>query len=814
MFLLSHRQLIWVIGLTACACACFAAARVTGTVTSDTGAPIAGAAVILRNPDSSALRAVTDSTGAFTFTVVAAGEFSIDVENPGFFRLVKEQVRIGDGENDLKLVLAPIREFSESVDVPAASASVGLEETTTSRYLTGKELVDIPQPVTHNLKNAMRAVPGIVQDSRGGVHLDGGAEYQTTYLLDGFNIGDPLTGTFDTRLSVESVQTMKVLSTQIPAQYGKSSAGVVQIETRSGDDKFRYSGTNFVPGVSYQDGFRMGSWTPRGNLSGPILRGRAWFSESLLLQYDNNYVPDIRTKPNTAESWRYTNLLRGQVNLTSSNILTAEYLASAWTARRVGLSVLDPDSTTTDRRSRQTFYSIKDQVHFRRAGLVEIGYGTNRTFYRQIPKGQDTYVMTPNGRLGNFYIDSRLTSSRDQVLANAFLPTFQLFGAHQTKAGTDLNWLIYDQDIRRGEFQVLNSQMAMVRRVSFGGSGVAHRSNTEASIYLQDSWRMRPSVLVEFGLRSDWDRLLGSRGLAPRASIAWSPSETSDTRITGGYAVYHDATRMEIFTRALDQYSVTTWFPPYGTPDISSRSFYLPPQGRFALPRFRVWSGTFDRRIAPRTFISVQGMRRRGSGGLLYTGVGATPGTYDGLYELMNTRTDSYDAVTTTVRGNFGTEYGWMASYTRSQALTTAVFDLTSDLTSIVGLNQGPTPWDSPNRFLSWGYLPAYFKDWAIAYMLDWRDGFPFSVNDDRGVIIGAPNSVRYPRFFELNFHVEKKFRFRRQLWAARVGFNNITNHKNPNTVISNIDSERFGQYFGGQGRALVFRLRWLGKTL
>jgi len=207
-------------------------------------------------------------------------------------------------------------------------------------------------------------------------------------------------------------------------------------------------------------------------------------------------------------------------------------------------------------------------------------------------------------------------------------------------------------------------------------------------------------------------------------------------------------------------------------------------------------------------------MRRRGSGGLLYTGIGVAPGTHDGLYDLMNTRTDSYDAVTTTVRGNFGTEYGWMASYTRSHALTTAVFDLTSDITSIVGMNQGPTPWDSPNRFLGWGYLPAYFKDWAIAYMLDWRDGFPFSVTDDRGVIFGAPNSVRYPRFFELNFHVEKKFRFRRQLWAARVGFNNITNHKNPNTVINNIDSERFGQFFGGQGRALVFRLRLLGKTL
>ena len=99
-----------------------------------------------------------------------------------------------------------------------------------------------------------------------------------------------------------------------------------------------------------------------------------------------------------------------------------------------------------------------------------------------------------------------------------------------------------------------------------------------------------------------------------------------------------------------------------------------------------------------------------------------------------------------------------------------------------------------------------------MAYLLEARSGFPFSVLNDAGYVVGNPNSHRYPEFLELNLHVEKKFRFHNQLWAGRAGYNNITNHRNPNTVINNLDSAQFLQYYGGQRRALVFRIRWLGK--
>ncbi len=70
----------------------------------------------------------------------------------------------------------------------------------------------------------------------------------------------------------------------------------------------------------------------------------------------------------------------------------------------------------------------------------------------------------------------------------------------------------------------------------------------------------------------------------------------------------------------------------------------------------------------------------------------------------------------------------------------------------------------------------------------------------------------RLPAFLELNTHIEHRFVFRGHRWAGRVGFNNITNHKNPTVVNNNTESRNFMSYYGGQGRTLVFRIRWLGR--
>ena len=108
--------------------------------------------------------------------------------------------------------------------------------------------------------------------------------------------------------------------------------------------------------------------------------------------------------------------------------------------------------------------------------------------------------------------------------------------------------------------------------------------------------------------------------------------------------------------------------------------------------------------------------------------------------------------------------------------------------------------------------LPTFWKSWAVAYLAEWHSGFPFSIQDERGLVLGKVNSDRYPNFFEVNLHVERQFELRGQRWAWRMGLNNITGRRNPDVVNNQIDSPHFLSFYGGQGRAVNLRVRWLGK--
>jgi hypothetical protein len=349
-----------------------------------------------------------------------------------------------------------------------------------------------------------------------------------------------------------------------------------------------------------------------------------------------------------------------------------------------------------------------------------------------------------------------------------------------------------------------------VRTVTFAGSGILGRKNFEAAAYVQDSWRVRPGLLLEAGARTDWDEILRNWNVSPRLGAAWSPPHLERTKISGGFAINYDSTSLVLFTRAFDQYPVTVYYPPFGQPDAPEISTFTIPNQRLASPRYRTWSAAVDQQLPGRVYLRIQILNRRGDHGLSYIDSGAPPP--ETVYRLASFRTDDYDSYQITVRKTFGSQYEWMAGYTRSRALSNAVIDFNQDNPLLVSDNAGRLGWDTPNRFLSSGYLPTFWPKWSIAYLLEARSGFPFSIQDDLGRIIGPVNSRRYPMFFELNFFIERRFAFRGQNWALRAGFDNITSHNNPNGVNNSIDSPQFLQYYGGQARALNVRIRWLGK--
>lgn len=816
-------HLVAVCTLLIAAQCCAAQVRLTGRATDENEVPVGQARITVTGAEGQPVRTVAAPNGTFSILLPGPGDYVVDVQREGYFELRNHRLHL-DGDLEAILVLNTLHEVLQSVDVNGTPSQVALDQTAQQENLSGTEVNNVPYVASHSLRNAMDLIPGVVQDSGGTLHFEGSSENQVYYTLNDFSIGDPITGHLNTRLAVEGIRDMEFQSARFSPEFGKGSAGVLTVHTDTGADKFHYTATNFIPGLGTQNGFHLGNWTPRAGLSGPIVHGRAWFADNFGAEYDQSYVNGLRRGQNQRSGWSGSNLLHTQVNVTRSQILFADFLVNFDNQTRTGLGPLDPVSTTTAQRSSQYFASLKDQFYFENGTLAELGYAHSRFSDRQIPQGQGLYILSPDGRSGNSFVNSDQWASRDQLLANVFLPQLELAGAHQLKVGADFDRLNYRADFTRTGYEQIGLAGTLLSETLFAGGGAFQRSNIEASSYLVDTWRLRRNVQLEAGIRQDWDRLVDHATLAPRVSFAYSPFPSGNTKLSAGYAITHDATNLALFSRPLDQTALTTYYNPDGTPAGGAQATTFTLGNRpLKLPRSENWSAGVNHGFAHRIDAGIDYLRRRGSSGFSFVNTSSPNAgafetlfgspTLPGVYALTNNRRDAYDAVHLMVRQTFSGQFEWMASYTRSRGASNALLDLRTDQPFQVLSEFVPLPWDAPNRFLGWAYLPLPLKNWAIAVLADARSGFPFSVANENGQIVGGADSRRFPSNFELNVHLERRFTFREYRLAVRAGVNNLTDHRNPSAVNNTIGAPQYLQFLGYEGRHLVVRVRFFGRA-
>jgi len=343
------------VSLAATAASAWGQVRFAGQVQSPSLVPLARAQVLLRAESGVVFRGFSDPLGRFQIEVPRDGTYDLSAELDGYYKSSSKALSIvGDTEGAL-ITLEPVREQSESIEVTAPPPAIDMDTTAARRLLTSREVIDIPYPNTNDLRSALRTVTGVVRDNRGGLHVNGAAEDQVLYTLNGFNLNDPLSGRFESRLSVESIENVEITSGNLPAEFGKGTGGTLAVRTQTGGDRLRFTATNFIPGLENRKGWTVGDWTPRFGVSGPIRRGRTWFSDSIDIGFNRVFIRELPKGEDRQTSLRLSNLLHVQHNLSPSHILSGGFLVNALNAPRTGVSAIDPWETTVDRRSRQWF---------------------------------------------------------------------------------------------------------------------------------------------------------------------------------------------------------------------------------------------------------------------------------------------------------------------------------------------------------------------------------------------------------------------------------------------------------------------------
>lgn len=804
------------------------------TVSDENGIAVIDALVMLQtSPSATPLRCETDFAGHCQFGGLGPEPLQLRVEKQGFYAAVEPNLQPRETSN-VDVTLSHQQEVREVVQVVESPPAIDPAQVSSKEELSGLNIIDLPYPTTNDYRNVLNFIPGVVQDNSGQPHVAGAETIQTQTVLDGFNVTQPANGQLLVRVSTDAFRSIAVEPSREPAEYGKGSGGVLSLGTGIGDDHYRFVATDFTPSMQDKKGLALDQWTPRFAISGPIKKNRIWFFDGADALYDNLVIPQLPSGSDADPSWRASNLAKLQANIGSRDILTTSFLYNYLNDPHEGLSIFSPSPTTPADKESAYVATVKDQHTFVGGELLEAGFNFDQYTLAWTPAGTSPYFISSGAAGGNYYLNARTHARRWQGLSNLYLPPGQWHGRHDVKLGVDVDRLDYDARFARQPISFLSENQATlpvggcfnflpsatppcVRYSTFSGGNLHTTYNFETSGYLEDRWSATNRLLLEPGLRLDWDQIVRKPLFSPRLAGTYVLDNSGDTKLSAGIGIVYDATPLYLIARPyagqrLDYFFVDSSGNPLPVPAKVLTNFSVN-RSTLEEPRFLNWSLALEKKLPAALFLKVELLEKRGTHGFVYNTVNGQPG---GNFVLQDSRQDRYDALQVNLRRSFGKRYVVMGSYTRSRAHSNQVLDFNVDNPILSPQAPGPYPWDAPNRFLSWGFLPFFklplVRALDLAYSTEARTGFPFSVNNDLQQLVGAPGSYRFPAYFTLNLHLEKRFHLFGYYWALRGGFDNITDHQNPYVVNADVNSPQFLTFSSYDRRAFTSRIRFLGR--
>jgi len=828
--------------------------KLTITVTDENGVAVPAARVELQGPPPTlSLRCETDFAGRCDFSNLYSGPYELHAEKTGFYAASESGVQAST-TTSVEVTLPRQQEAHEVVNVTESAPAIDPEQISAKEELSGAEIIDIPYPSSHDYRNALTFIPGVTPDAFGQAHVAGAETFQTLLLLDGFNVTQPTNGQLVVRTSVDSFRSIAVTPSREPAEFGKGSGGVLSLNTRMGQDRFHFTTTDFTPGLQDVKGIALGQWTPIYTTSGPIRKGKAWFIDALDGEYDNDITKQLPSGSDTDHVWRVDNLAKVQSNLTTRNIVTASFLSNYYHDEYAGLSVLQHEPTTPTEVDTAYIGSLKDQYYFRGGALLESGFGVDQYSNSLTPQGDAPYIQAPLGAGGNYYLNEKALARRVQGLANLYLPPMQWHGRHDIKVGVDVDRLNYDAQFMRtpisftqpGPVQPCPTDAnglpivpapTCARYSLFSGGSSSTIYNAEASAYAEDRWLITNRLLVEPGLRLDWDEIVRTPLFSPRLAGTYIFDNESNTKLSAGIGILYDATTLGFIHQPLEGQRVDYFFDSNGCPQeangtsvpcINLRAGTLEPApipvptafaiNRSALdaPRYLNWSLGLETKLPWAVFLKLEFVEKRGVHAFAYNTLN---GAVDGTFLLGNGRDDRYDAFTISGRRHFRQYYEVFGAYTRSSSRTNQVFDFSLDIPLLSPQLPGPFPWDTPNRFVGYGVLPfislPIIHKFDVVYSAEARTGLPFLATTDQAEIAPGttPSTYRLPAYYTVNLQFEKRFHLFKRYWALRGGFDNVTNHANTQLANGVLDvAHPVPTFIDANGRAFTGRIRFLRK--
>jgi hypothetical protein len=242
-------------------------ATLSGTVRDQSGGVLPAANISIRNVATGVTRALkTDTAGFYSAPNLLPGSYEITAAAPGFSSEVQNGVVLTVGAEQVLNFALQVGQVTQAVQVTAEAPTVQLASSAISAVVSATTVRELPlngrswtdlaalQPGVSGV-NAIQTdfAAGGDRGNRGfgsQISVAGDRPEQNNYRLDGVSINDfnnaAPGSVLGGDLGVDAVQEFSVLTSNVSAEYGLTSGGVINAITRSGTNQFHGDAYEFL----------------------------------------------------------------------------------------------------------------------------------------------------------------------------------------------------------------------------------------------------------------------------------------------------------------------------------------------------------------------------------------------------------------------------------------------------------------------------------------------------------------------------------------------------------------------------------------
>ncbi|MBK9171133.1 MAG: TonB-dependent receptor [Bryobacterales bacterium] len=214
---------------------------ITGLVTDSTGAIVPGVDVRITNKATGFVHtAQTNAEGLYRVPYLTPGMYEVSFESQGFRRVLRSNIQVRSTETVRLDAALEVGNVVEQIEVAAQASLLETETSATGHLVTGTQLTKLPTPQM-KVESVLWLVPNVTSQAGPG-HAAGGRSRAFVMANDGVSGMTPGTGSIGTGRNMSTAQhameEIKVLTTTLPAEYGHSGGGMMNINYKSGTNDF------------------------------------------------------------------------------------------------------------------------------------------------------------------------------------------------------------------------------------------------------------------------------------------------------------------------------------------------------------------------------------------------------------------------------------------------------------------------------------------------------------------------------------------------------------------------------------------------